>query len=535
MALVVPSAGDTASAATDIQQFKDHLEGAAGSTLAWNLRAAASNNIIVTLADAGGTYKFSVRDSAGVEVAYIDSDGGFSAASFAPALFTLPTGSAPTPTAEGEIWWDTDDDVLRIGTGAATATLDPASAVTAHSDLTGIGTGDHHTQSHAWASASDHTGTAWRMVYTNGSGAVTELGLGTNGYHLRANGSAAAPTWEAVAGTHATNHSDGGSDEVTVENLAATSTDTSAALRPDGAGGLAFSDISLTDATGGNWKTIYTNGTGVVTELALGTSTYVLTSNGASSAPSWQDPSAAVAAHASTHLRGAADEIDGDTLDIDWNPSNYTPATNPTETSSVDHLTSHLYGIDQAFGAVHAQSHTIASHSDTTGTGAELNTLTGGGSTTLHSHASTSYTILNKTADQSLDTSSTTLQSVSGFSFAVSANKEYRYELALLSDAPTAADIKIDWSLPSGASQRAIGNHRDPIGGNATVLWGGFRSGSLEGSSIDGTTEMAYHLTGTITVAGTGGTAQLQAAQNTSDAATVKIIKGTWMLYEELA
>jgi len=32
-------------------------------------------------------------------------------------------------------------------------------------------------------------------------------------------------------------------------------------------------------------------------------------------------------------------------------------------------------------------AHTIASHSDTTGTGTELNTLTGGGSTTLHSHS----------------------------------------------------------------------------------------------------------------------------------------------------
>lgn len=36
--------------------------------------------------------------------------------------------------------------------------------------------------------------------------------------------------------------------------------------------------------------------------------------------------------------------------------------------------------------ARHAESHTIVSHSDTTATGAELNTLTGGGDTTLHDH-----------------------------------------------------------------------------------------------------------------------------------------------------
>ncbi len=34
----------------------------------------------------------------------------------------------------------------------------------------------------------------------------------------------------------------------------------------------------------------------------------------------------------------------------------------------------------------HAQSHNIASHSDTTATGTELDTLTGGGDTTLHDH-----------------------------------------------------------------------------------------------------------------------------------------------------
>lgn len=37
--------------------------------------------------------------------------------------------------------------------------------------------------------------------------------------------------------------------------------------------------------------------------------------------------------------------------------------------------------------ARHAESHTVASHSDTTGTGAQLNELVGGGATILHSHA----------------------------------------------------------------------------------------------------------------------------------------------------
>lgn len=43
----------------------------------------------------------------------------------------------------------------------------------------------------------------------------------------------------------------------------------------------------MTAVTGGNWKVFYTNGSGVVVELALGAANTVLTSNGASSAPSW--------------------------------------------------------------------------------------------------------------------------------------------------------------------------------------------------------------------------------------------------------
>lgn len=55
--------------------------------------------------------------------------------------------------------------------------------------------------------------------------------------------------------------------------------------------------------------------------------------------------------HASSHSRSGSDPIDGDTIDIDWNPSNYTPSTNPTEVTNEDELTAHLYGIDQALAS----------------------------------------------------------------------------------------------------------------------------------------------------------------------------------------
>ena len=67
------------------------------------------------------------------------------------------------------------------------------------------------------------------------------------------------------------------------------------------------------------------------------------------------------ALHAATHLFGATDEIDGDKLDIDYTPSNYTRTTAPPQVTNVAELTAHLAGIDTALGAggvaAHAATH----------------------------------------------------------------------------------------------------------------------------------------------------------------------------------
>lgn len=64
--------------------------------------------------------------------------------------------------------------------------------------------GDHthaqlHDRSHAITSTSDHTATAWRAFYSNGSGVITELALGASGTVLTSGGASAAPTFGNVA------------------------------------------------------------------------------------------------------------------------------------------------------------------------------------------------------------------------------------------------------------------------------------------------------------------------------------------------
>lgn len=54
-------------------------------------------------------------------------------------------------------------------------------------------------------------------------------------------------------------------------------------------------------------------------------------------------------AHAATHIRGGSDEVDGDLLDVDWNPATYTPTVAAPATNA-DHLAAHLNGIDLLIG-----------------------------------------------------------------------------------------------------------------------------------------------------------------------------------------
>lgn len=52
--------------------------------------------------------------------------------------------------------------------------------------------------------------------------------------------------------------------------------------------------------------------------------------------------------HASEHIKGGGDELDGDKLNVDMTPSNYTPDATVPEAGDVDHLAAHLGGIDNA-------------------------------------------------------------------------------------------------------------------------------------------------------------------------------------------
>lgn len=115
--------GDTA-VANDLNQLIDLLEGASSLTEAFKLVSSTGENFIIKLADAAGVRKFSIQDSAGVEVASIDSDGAalFTSVSSSGTL-VLPTSTSPAQTVDGQIVWDSDDNVITVGDGASRKTF----------------------------------------------------------------------------------------------------------------------------------------------------------------------------------------------------------------------------------------------------------------------------------------------------------------------------------------------------------------------------------------------------------------------------
>lgn len=116
------SDGDVIQAA-DVNQYKSMLEGASGYTSTYLLASTGGTNFIIRLGDAAGVNKLSIQDSAGVEQFSMNSDGALTGTSITFSTLYLPVSASPSQTAEGQIVWDTDDDVLTMGTGTATKRL----------------------------------------------------------------------------------------------------------------------------------------------------------------------------------------------------------------------------------------------------------------------------------------------------------------------------------------------------------------------------------------------------------------------------
>lgn len=151
-------------------------------------------------------------------------------ATLSPTTLNLPTATSPAQTAEGSAVWDSDDDKLTIGTGAARKTLVNEGAVTgsgltmATSRLLGRTTGSTGaieeisvgsglslsagSLSATGGSGSVATDTIWDakgdLAVGTGSDTASKLSVGTDGYVLTADAAQSTGVkWAAAAGSGA--------------------------------------------------------------------------------------------------------------------------------------------------------------------------------------------------------------------------------------------------------------------------------------------------------------------------------------------
>lgn len=150
----------------------------------------------------------------------------------------------------------------------------------------------------------------------------------------------------------------------------------------------------------------------------------------------------------------------------------------------------------------------------------------------------TPVTIVRKTA-QEIVTSSTTLQDDDELFIALAANETWAFELLLIVDGPSAADIKVAFTVPSGATLTwsgigvvFSGSSQQDLG-TATMI-------ETSGSSapwglLGGGTKIPLRLYGTVVNAGNAGNLQLQWAQKVSSGSGVGIYENSWMKAHTIA
>ncbi|MFI9558881.1 hypothetical protein [Nonomuraea endophytica] len=130
-----------------------------------------------------------------------------------------------------------------------------------------------------------------------------------------------------------------------------------------------------------------------------------------------------------------------------------------------------------------------------------------------------------KAADESI-TSSTTLQNDDHLFLTVSANTDYWVEAMIRYDGPTGGDLKIGWSVPTGATLEWTSNGLATAAtSTADDLWRRRRTATTDEivGAVGAGTDLLAMPEGLLRVGANAGTLRLRWAQGTSSATATRV------------
>lgn len=133
----------------------------------------------------------------------------------------------------------------------------------------------------------------------------------------------------------------------------------------------------------------------------------------------------------------------------------------------------------------------------------------------------TDFQFVVKTADETVNNSAS-LQDDDELKFDVGANQKWCGLIFLRHNTGTTPDIKVDFSVPSGASVYTAHTNENSKSGGAVAI-------------LTGTGNNAYMmLSFLVVVSSTAGTVNMQWAQNTADASDTKVLAGSMLIIKRI-